>query len=301
MIKSITVTNYLGESKKYELSRPELSGLVITNIEGLGPVKSDILTTKISSSDGSSFNSARTGTRNVIIYFDFRFAKNIEVVRHETYKYFPKKKKIKLLIETDTRICETYGYVEDNDPNIFSENETTQISIICPDPYFYSVETNKTMLAGIEPMFEFPFSNESLDDDLIVFSEIRNRNQANIIYEGDADIGMIIRIVALGEASDIIIYNLNTREQIHIDTSKLKTLTGSGIIYGDEIIISTVKGNKYIKLLRNAVYTNIFNCIDKDTDWFQLTKGDNKFSFVAVTGQDNLELTMENQVVYEGV
>lgn len=301
MIKSITVTNYLGETKKYELGRPELSGLAITQIDGLGPVKSDILTTDISSSDGASFNSARTGIRNIVIYFDFRFAKDVEAARHETYKYFPKKKKLTLLIETDTRTCEAYGYVEDNNPDIFSETETTQISIICPDPYLHAIEKKQAMLAGIEPMFEFPFSNESLTEDLIVFSEIRNLNMSNIVYKGDADIGMIIRIVAIGDAGNITIYNLDTRESIFINAAKIATITGSGIKYGDEIIISTVKGNKYIRLLRNGVYTNIFNVINRQTDWFQLRKGNNRFSFVAETGQDNLELTMSYEEIYEGV
>ena len=42
MIKSVTVTNYLGEKLKMELARPEESGFAITQIKGLGPQKSTI-------------------------------------------------------------------------------------------------------------------------------------------------------------------------------------------------------------------------------------------------------------------
>jgi hypothetical protein len=86
-----------------------------------------------------------------------------------------------------------------------------------------------------------------------------------------------------------------------INTDKLLALTGSVIIAGDDIIISTVKGNKYITLLRDGVYINILNCLDKNVDWLQLSKGDNVFAFTAETGNAVLQFRIENQTVYEGV
>ncbi len=42
---------------------------------------------------------------------------------------------------------------------------------------------------------------------------------------------------------------------------KLQKLTGSGIVYGDKISISTIKGEKSIVLTRNGVRKNILNCL----------------------------------------
>ena len=77
-----------------------------------------------------------------------------------SYKYFPTKKKIKFEIVTDKRNCEAYGYVEKNEVNIFSKTEGSVISIICPDPYFYSAEDSlhTTVFYGVENEFEFEFS-----------------------------------------------------------------------------------------------------------------------------------------------
>jgi hypothetical protein len=86
-----------------------------------------------------------------------------------------------------------------------------------------------------------------------------------------------------------------------INTDKLLALTGSVIIAGDDIIISTVKGNKYITLLRDGTYINILNCLDKNVDWLQLAKGDNVFAFTAETGNAFLQFRIENRTVYEGV
>ena len=151
MIRAVTVTNYLGESKRFELAFPEKSGFAVQSISGFGPSKADINTTEISTNDGSLYNSARVNSRNIVMSLKLMFNPQIEDTRHDSYKYFPIKKKVTLLIETDNRICETYGYVESNEPDIFSSDETTQISIVCPDPYFYSAGpdgTNTTIFYG---------------------------------------------------------------------------------------------------------------------------------------------------------
>lgn len=301
MIKSVTITNHIGESIKMELGFPEKSGFLIQNITGLGPVKADINSTKFATSDGSAFNSARLDSRNIVMTLRLLDNPTIEAMRQKSYKYFPIKKRIRFMIETDNRKCEIYGYVETNDPIIFSKKEITQISIICPDPYFYSIGKKTTIFSGLEPLFEFPFSNESLDGNLLEISRIITNQEKTIFYSGDADVGVSIFIHAIGEATHLTIYNSGTREVMKIDTDKLETFTGSGIISGDDIIISTLKGEKRIQLLRNGIYTSIINCIGKNTDWFTLAQGDNVFAFDAETGIANLQFRIENKTVYEGV
>lgn len=304
MIHSITVTNYLGNTIKLELTKPELSGFIVESIDGLGPVKANINTVEVATNDGSIFNSARLNTRNPVLNLIFLESgtESIEDIRHKLYKYFPIKKKVKLLIETDNRTSETEGYVEQNEPTIFSNQEGCQISIICPYPYFYSAgASNVTVFSGVKSMFEFPFSNESLTEPLLIMGEIIPQTEQVVYYNGDAEIGIKIVINATGEASDITILNVDTREVISINTDKLSSLTGSGIVAGDEITISTIKGNKSITLFRNGAYTNILNCLDKNADWFQLVKGNNTFSFTAKSGVQNLQVRIENRVIYEGI
>lgn len=301
MIKYIVVTNYLGESKTVILSEPEKSGMIIKNIDGLGAPKADINITEMATKDGGFFNSARAQNRNIVFEFELIEVPTVEDVRQETYKYFPIKQKVSILFKTDNRECIAYGYVESNEPDIFSQKETVKISVICDDPYFYSTFTNSTIFYGIEPRFEFIFSNESLTEPLLEFSEIRREFEQTVTYSGDAEIGVKITIHANGPAKNINIYKLSTREQFHIDTDKLVSLTGSGIITGDTINISTIKGDKYIELLRNGRSINILNCVDKSADWFTLSKGDNIFAYTAGEGMENLEFSMENRSVFEGI
>lgn len=307
MIYSFAITNYLGDRVKLELGKPEVSGFLIKSVTGLGPVKANVNTTEVVTNDGSMFNSARLSQRNIVFqlaFVDTVYGETIEDIRQKSYKYFPAKKSVEIVIETDNRYMKIKGYVESNEPDIFSSQEGTQISIICPDPYFYSAGedgNNVTDFYTIDPMFEFPFSNESLTDPLLIFGEIQIKTEGVITYYGDSEIGVVIYIHAIGPATNINIYNTETREVMMINTTKLEKLTGKGLVASDDIVINTTKGEKSITLIRKGASYNILNCLDKNTDWFTLSKGDNIFAFTAETGVTNLQFRIENQVIYEGV
>ena len=305
MIKSVTITNYHGESIVIELpeGNPD-HGLIINKIEGLGPPTASINTTNLATNDGSIYNSARIQERNIIFGLIFSFCPRIEDARQNTYRYFPIKKNVEILIETDNRIVKTNGFVESNEPDVFSKDESTQISIICTDPYFYSAGENglnTTYFYGIEPRFEFAFDNDSLTEDLIEMSSIETIHEKTVVYEGDAEVGVVITIHILGEVGNITLYSVLSRESMTIDVGKIQEITGQELQVSDDIIISTVRGDKSIKLLRAGVYTNILNCLEKDSDWFRLTKGDNIFAYVADYGGENIEIKIENRILYEGV
>lgn len=304
MIKSITVTNHLNNTLKLELTRPELSGFAVEFVNGLGPPKGTINTTEISTSDGAIFTSARLSQRNIVLGLIFMDNRNesIEDLRHKSYMYFPTKKKLRLQIETDTRTAMIEGYVESNEPDIFSKREGCSISIICPYPYFSAVGGNTLIeFSGIIPSFEFPFSNESMSSDLLEMGTYLNENTKIICYTGDAEVGITIRCKAVDAVEDINFYNLDTRESIHIDTEKLAKITGHAFGKGDEIIVTTEKNEKALTLIRNGENINILNCLGKGSSWFKLTKGDNVFAYTCGVGQTNLKVSIEHKIIYEGV
>ena len=304
MIYSVTVTNYVGDRIKIDLGEPNKTGFLIYNIEGLGPGKANINTTEISTSDGSKFNSARLPQRNIIIsimFSDTVYHETIEQIRHKTYKYFPLKKEVELIFETEERSVKIKGVVESNEPTIFSSKEAAQISIICPDPYFYSVSGNNvTPFYTIEPLFQFPYSNESMEK-VTEFSRIHFITEGVVEYEGDTDIGVLIYIHVLGPASNITITKTETREVMKINTDKIEDITGEPLQAKDDIIINTMKGQKNIVLVREGATYNILNCLDKNTDWFTLSKGENIFGFTAEENPTNLQFRIENLIIYEGV
>lgn len=302
MIKSITVTNPKGESLVLDLFHPEKSGLIVKSITGLGPPKANINSTDLATADGALYSSARASTRNIVFNLAFMFAPTIEDVRQKTYKYFPLKKKVTIEVQTDNRSLMTEGYVESNSPDIFSKEESAQISILCLDPFFYDPNPTYTQFATVTPNFEFPFSNESLEEDLIEFGLINLDTRSVLDYSGDVDTGVLITVHAIGSVSGTItIYNVETHENMKIDLSKVKTLIGRDYGNGDDILISTVSGDKYVQVLHDGKYTNAIAAIEKLADWFTISVGKNIFNFTVTSGTENLAMTFSYRNAYGGI
>lgn len=315
MIKSVLVTNEFGESIDLVLSDPWASGWLITNIKGLGPAKANIRETDLATGDGANYNSTKIETRNIVFSIRLLEHPDIETSRQLTYKYFVRKHPVTMTFTTDNRVASIQGYVESNEPNIFSEKEDVQISIICDNPFFYAVN-KMTVLNGVEPMFHFPFSNESLTEKLINFGEITHTSGTNNFYEGDTDSGVRITIHASGIAKNITLFNSETRERMAIDTSKIKAVVEAtnekngitleedvpdDLVIGDEIHLSTEFGSRYIRLLRAGYYYNILTSLPKNSDWLTIAKGNNVFAYSAEDGIENLRITIESYILYEGI
>lgn len=302
MIKSVTVTNHNHDSLTLDLFHPEFSGIAIDNIEGMGPPNATINANEVATIDGGIFTSARMGQRNLVFTLSPQFDPLIEDARLKIYKYFPVKKNVTLNFVTDYRNAECTGYVESNTPTIFSQHETVQVSVVCPDPFFYEQSIEEVAFAGVLPLFQFPFQNESLTEPLLEFGDIREDNRTILQYRGDADTGVFITIhVMAGSADMITIWNTDTRERIKIDTVKMARLTGVTFSQGDDIEINTKIGDKYARLLHDGKYWNIISCINKDADWFQLTAGNNPFTFTCESGENNLMVTFRYRNAYGGI
>lgn len=540
MIKTVTVTNYLGESLTLELSNPFDIGINVRSIEGIGPPKGNVNYTEIASGDGGQFNSARASIRNITMQLGLMPVPTVEESRHRVYKYFPLDQQVTLRFETDKRLCEITGWVEECEPDIFSDDETIDVSIVCPDPYFYSVDSQLGALnfSGVVDEFEFPFENspdneskiavmamaastsgdvpefDSIiqdayelrnvigkvgiqafnvnnvytdkqwvvengviklknspgkccakelfyydnglisrhlqfkttsstlkaryvtikgttdpeiytgtsdigpegnisysftesgnflptywyyyfvnfnEDDMSVrsgdvmicnrgnsvefegkpadpdiyydyepfdisdweetpdpgpdpdpdpdpgpepepgedngfpdppgeyplypvevdqadttnqyieFASLVYRQEENIPYDGDVPTGVVMRLHATGEVRNITIYNMGTRERIVISTDRIKAITGHDFNTGDDIIITTTRGSKSIEYVHEGISYNILNALEKDTDWFMLSKGDNVFAYICEYGTEDLQFRFEYPTLYWGI
>jgi len=303
MIQSVTVTNHLGESLTMELRSPEKSGFFIRGIDGLGPSKATVNITEILAADGGFFNSSRVGTRNIVMDIGFMDGgfDSIETIRQKTYKFFPPKKELTIEVVTDNRIGVTTGYVETNEPNIFSKMQTSMISIICPRSFFYGKEIIQTTFSGIDSAFSFPWENPSLTLSLIEFGQVYIDTVRSVFYTGDESTGVTIYVSFLGAVNDLSIHNATTGESMEISSDKLIELTGEDFQYGDHLIISTLRGNKYIHLIRDGLTVNILNTLDVLSDWFRIDRGDNVFLYTADSGLANMQFVIEHRIVYGGL
>lgn len=307
MLKSVTVTNHLGKSITLELTNPEESGFYVVGITGLDPPKADISMSDIAAYDGSVFNSSRVSSRNIVLSLMFPETK-VEHYRHESYRYFPIKRNVTLDFVTDTRQLSISGYVESNEVGIFSKRQGCQVSILCPDPWFYNTVNSSAeqTLSKVERTFEFEdlgngdtwIKGITSDSSYrIEFSNIIRNSSGIVNYEGDIEVGVTLRFRAFGTTGDVNIYK--GYDRLTINSSVINRITGSPIQAGDEIIVTTHQGKKSARLLRNGKYINVLSAIDKKSVWLKVSKGENEFVFTTVTSSG--ELSFSIQTLYEGI
>ena len=303
MIQSLIVTNPKGEELTLDLLRPELSGLYIKSIDGLGPPSASINTQDVATIDGALYVGSRLETRNLVIELGMMDKPSVEANRLKSYRFFPTKRAVSIVVITDNNKVKIEGYVESNEPDIFSEEESTKISIVCPDPYFYDIEPTQKNFSETTPLFEFEFSNESVTENLLVMSEIRTDTRSLIVYPGDGDTGINIQIKMLADVSVFEMYDVFTQGAMKLYGNKMPSSLGTTFKKNDIIEINTVKGNKYVTLIRGGISTNIISALDKKATWFQLSPGDNIFAYAADNGtnDEKVVVTFVYNVAHEGV
>lgn len=307
MVKSLTVRNYRNESAKIVLRDENPShGMLISQIDGLGPPKATINLSNFAAKNGGLFNSSRVEERNIVIHLYLLDAPTVEDARLNVYKYFPIQKRCRIRIETDRRKAQIFGYVESVEPEIFSDMEGVQVSIICPESYWRSIEdggTQTTNFSGENPLFEFPFSNESLSTGLLVLSEIPKYTEKTLDYPGDVGCGISAKLTVTSSLDEVDVpssfelSNLTTGE-----TMSLK-LTGLTLVENDEIWIDTTFGNKSVYLYHDGTKTNLLNRLETTSEWVQLTRGENviRYDVGTIAQQRCFDLVVENYIWYEGV
>lgn len=307
MIKSVTIINYRKNELKITLNdvNPD-HGIIIRKIDGLGPVKANININEYMISDGGLYNSSKLGIRNIVMDLVFTMAKTIEDVRQLTYNFFPLKRPLTFIIETDNRHLFTTGYVESNEPDIFSSQESTRISILCPDSYFYDWKEKDKVIdfRTVTSLFEFPFENNSLTNRLIELGEISKIREVQFDYDGDATIGCIFKFHCIGPVKNISLYHEESdsyNERMFLKTDAIESLTGSPLGLGDDIIVNTIVGQKSVNLYRDGETINVLNILDKSSDWINIYKGFNNLAYSAEIGIANLGLEITYNTIYEGI
>ena len=150
----------------------------------------------------------------------------------------------------------------------------------------------------MESLFEFPFP---IAGDTFEFGNISVDHSKIVQYDGEAEVGVIITVELTGPVSNPSFYNEDWDESILIYTDKVKSIIGSDLQSGDQIIISTVSGEKYARIRREGIDYNVLNAIDRAVSWITLYPGNNVITYMAESGIDNMMVSVSSKILYAGV
>lgn len=304
MIRSLWVINPNGERLDLNLaSSGQYTGLVVFNLEGLGPPVASVNGVGGPGFDGIRVNSVRADSRTLSLSLAVQgFGSVEESAKALIYKFFPIKRSIIFGVETDAISLFTEAYVEQNEFNQFAKVENATISLICANPYFKELaerEYSITASSGI-PQFQFPFSNESLTADLLEFGFVTTIPTAYVYYTG-VPTGCYISMEFQGYVEVVSISNINGDQRMYVDLSGGETALGGPIQAGDRLLIDTHVGSKSAWLVRGGNRVNVINGIGLYDDWIQLLPGNNILVVQADVGTDLIETDVRFNGLVEGV
>lgn len=259
----------------------------VTSVTGLNPPAAVISTSPVVTFDGSRFNSSRLDNRNIVISFVFNG--NVEQNREMINNVVMPKRYIKVYYKNRSKDVYIEGYVESLEYDLFSNKVSGQISIICPNPYWMDRAYNEVLFTQVIDLFEFPFS---LPDEGTAISELMDVPTNEVINGGNIESGVVIEIEAHRNIIQPKVMNLTTGQSMEI-----KIEMGAG----DRIIISTSRGQKYIKWDCNCEESNIINKLVDGSQWITLNPGSNRFTYSSVYGVENMVVTVSHRNLYGGV
>lgn len=259
----------------------------VIDVSGLTPASATINTSTIASVDGSFFNSSSTGQRNIVLTITPNG--NAEKARLELYQYFKPKYPLTLYFKTAYREVYIDGYVETFEGSPYSQKQSFQISVICPQPFFTDVNMTVTEQSKVVDGFTFP---ASIPEGGVVLSSIINIEGGVVMNMGEESTGAIIELLAAGAVVEPTIYNRTTGEKFTVQVE---------MAAGDLIRIDTNRGEKSVVMLTHGETVNILNRITQDSSWFTLPAGENIFTYACAYGDTNLSVTYYVNTLYEGV
>ena len=263
----------------------------LANVDGITSANVDISSSTVASMDGDFVTNTRTIPRSIVL--DLAIERDVENVKRYILQYVKPKLKGTLRMTQNERTTQISGIVEAIEMPRFTNSATMQVTIYCSQPYWEDIDFSTQEISEVIDLFYFTDNDlleiASDEDNMLYFPEEGipfgeyDTNRTKVLTnDGDVDAEIEIHIVALATVTNPVIYNAEG-EFIGVDT----TLTG-----GDEVIISTAKGEKTIRLNGE----NILSKIRAESTWLQLKVGENEFT---IDSDDGTEGNMYFTIVYK--
>lgn len=246
-------------------------GKNVLQCDGLSETSIGLETAKNAGTDGNHITGKSKESRPINIKVKI---KNDEV--DYLQRYFASGKEHTLYVGARKINCYTELSKIERDRGNLHSPPVLVLQLYAPDPYFYDVYDFGKNLAGVFPMFGFPWTSTLQYG----FSTGYQIYDSRTIFENKGDVEVGIRVVfkaVRGTASNIRFTNLNTGQFVEAIT-ELKQ--------DDELEFSTVQGKKYIRLNGE----DIFNTINRQSTFFGIAKGNNLLEYSAETGETNLDV-----------
>lgn len=279
MLNSFDVVNARGASLTFDMFNNS-NGYTVDDIQGLGPVKAELVSSGYAQMDGTHHQTAQRGERNIVIMLGLDsggVAGSVELLRQNLYNYFRNKAPVTLRFRMMSGLeVSIQGRVEDMVPVMFTAEPKMQISIVCNLPDFIAPGTQ-----------------------IVNLTTTANTSGAGLLplqYGGTESTGIKVQLTLNRAVTQIIL-----RQQAIGGGSNHPAMTFSyNFLSGDIFRFSTIPNQKSVEVVRGGSGSSILYALDPTSPWIQLEPGENNLRMIVPGGAD-LPYTIEHDVRYGGL
>lgn len=273
MLSKVEITNSRGNVLSLFMEE-NTGGYQIAEIDGLDPVKATLVSTSYAGSDGENFQSAKLPARNIKFNLDLDpdfNPKTYTDLRRDLYPFFMPKSQITLRFYlTSGLYLDIVGIVEELSAPLFEEDPTVEISVMCFKPDF--IDARMITVEGF-----------TVDD----------ATNTEILYPGTVQAGTVLTLHVNRAVGEFTIYSSDEGGNLYqLD------FTGS-LLSGDELVVSSLRGNKGITLTRSSVTSSFLYGRSPQSSWIDFMEGLNQFRVYAEG--DPIPYDLEYVVRYGGL
>lgn len=232
-------------------------GIVLVDIDGLGPVKASIITSKFSGKRGSQYHGSNSDDRNLKFTFEIHpnwSTQSVADVRAKLYNFFMPRSEVKFTFRTtDNLEVDISGRVETCEPTIFAAEPAVVVSLICFDSDF--VDTTLIEIPGMT---------------------VSDASTFDITYLGTVETGIKFELNLNRALTEFSIYSTMPDGTV----SNLDFAASMADL--DTLIIETQPGAKRVTQYRDDnVFASPMYGISPQSSWTEIQPGVNTFRIYA--------------------
>lgn len=261
----------------------------LTHVDGQTTAETSVSSAVVVGMDGDTVNNVQATPRTIILDLQIKSGVDVEEAKRAILKIVKLKQQGGLIWTQNERTVIVTGVVETVDMPRWTNATVMQISLHCEQPFWEDIDD---IIAQINEAINLHYFTASPADMLyfpesgIPFGEFDTIRTKSFHNDGDVAVGLKITIVAHATVTNPIIYD------------QYGNFFGVGyegnpfvMQAGDNVVITTHKGNKTVKYNGAVIYDKI----KPRGTWLQLEAGDNLFS---INSDDDSINNMSFSLVY---
>ncbi len=264
----------------------------LVHVDGMTTAATSIASSTVGGADGDIVNNVQANARPIVLDLRIKSGVSVEEAKRAVLRVVKIKQTGTLEWTQHDKTVTISGIVESVDMPRWSDAVTLQLTMYCSQPFWEDLDFVVQQISEAVALHWFTDSAAGMlyfPPDGIALGEYDTIRTKHFHNNGDVSVGLEISIVAFATVTNPIIYDGggNFLGVGYGDGAKQVKLQA-----GDNVIITTHKGNKDIRLNGKSILPKL----RPQSTWLQLQAGDNSFT---INSDDDSITNMSFSLIYK--